>query len=88
MHLTDPPITMATLELQPRLLAVHGPDDVEVHLADNTGITLGLLYDTIFATFEAQCGATTAFGDVEHFLASLHFVSTSASLGTSILVRE
>lgn len=88
MHLTDPPITMVTLELQPRLLAVHGPDDVEVHLADNTGITLGLLYDTIFATFEAQCGATAACGNVEHFLASLHFVSTSASLGTSILVRE
>ena len=88
MHLTDPPITMVTLELQPRLLAIHGPDDVELHLVDNTGITLGLVYDTIFATFEAQCGAATAFGDVEHFLASLHFVSTSASLGTSILMRE
>ena len=88
MHLTDPPITMVTLELQPRLLAVHGPDEVELHLTDNAGVTLGQLYDTIFETFEAQCGATTAFGDVEHFVASLHFVSTSASLGTSILVRE
>jgi hypothetical protein len=88
MHLTSPPITMGMLELHLNPSAFHGPDDVYLHLTDNTGITLGLLYDTIFATFKAQFGATMAFGEFQHFWASLHFVSASASLGTSILIPE
>ena len=79
---------MGMLELHPSPSAFHGPNDVYLHLTDSTGITLGLLYDTIFATFEAQCGATMAFGEVQHFWTSFHFVSASASLGTSILVPE
>jgi hypothetical protein len=88
MYLTSPPTTTGMLELHPGPLAFEGPDDVYLHLQDHTGITLGLVYDTIFATFEAQYGDTLAFGDVKHFLASLHFACVSASLGTSILVRE
>ena len=88
MHLTDTPMTTAMLELHPCPLAVHDPDDVCLHLTDHTGTTLGLLYDTIFATFEAQCGATMEHSDLKHFFASLHFVSADASLSTGILVLE
>lgn len=88
MQLTDPPITMGMLELHPGPLAIHGPDDVYLHLTNNTGITLGLLYDTIFETFETQSAVSMTFGDVEHFMASLHFVSTSPLLSTSILHLE
>lgn len=88
MYLTDPPITTGMLSLHPRSLALHGPDDVYLHLTDETGITLGLVYDTIFETVEAQYGATVTSGDLKHFLAGFHFVSVSASLGTDILVCE
>lgn len=86
MYLTDPPITTGMLELHPGPSAFYGPDDFYLHLTACTGITLGLLYDTIFATFGAQCGATMDVSDIKHFFASLYLASASASLGTSILV--
>lgn len=76
------------LELHPSPWICHGPDDVYLHLTNHTGITLGLLYDTIFASFEAQYGRAVASSETERFYASLHFVSASVSLGTSILVQE
>lgn len=88
LYLTDPPITTGLLSLHPSRLALDGPDDVYLHLTDHDGVTLGLVYDTIFETFEAQNGATVAPGNFKHFLASFHFVSASASLGTDILVSE
>ena len=88
MFLTSPPITRIMLELHPSPTACYGPHDIWLHLTDHTGITLGLLYDTLFAKFEAQYGESATSGDVKHFWASLHFVSASASLGTSILIDE
>ena len=85
MYLTSPPITMVMLELHPGPSVGYGPHDIYLHLTNHTGITLGLLFDTIFARFAAQYGGTLAFDDVKHFWASLHFVSYSVSLGTSIL---
>jgi hypothetical protein len=88
MYLTRPPITTGMLELHPGPLALQGPDDIYLHITDHTGITLGLLYDTVLASFEANFGGNAAFSHVKHFWASLHFVSASASLSTSILNCE
>ena len=88
MYLTDPPITTGMLSLHPSPLALHGPDNVYLHLTNDTGITLGLVYDTIFEAVEAQYGTTVTPGDLKHFLAGFHFVSVSASLGTDILLCE
>lgn len=88
MYLTDPPIMTGMLSLHPNPLAFDGPHDIYLHLTNHDGITLGLVYDTIFETFEAHYGATVAPGDLKHFMASFDFVSVSASLGTDILVCE
>lgn len=91
MSLTSPPITTVMLELHPGPLACHGPDDIYLHLTDHNGITLGLLHDTIFDSFKAHYGENVEFDDDtfdKNFMASLHFVCVSASLGTSILARE
>lgn len=88
MYLTSPPITTGMLELHPGPSACHGPYDIYLHLTDRNGITLGLPYDTIFASFETQLAATMAFSDVKQFYASFHFVYTDVSLSTSIMVLE
>ena len=88
MYLTSPPITTGMLELHPGPSACHGPYDIYLHLTNRNGITLGLLYDTIFASFETQLAVTLAFSDVKHFYASFHFAPTDASLSTSIMVLE
>lgn len=79
------------LELHPRPLACHSPDEIYLHLTDHNGITLGLLHDNIFDSFKAHYGENVDFDDDtfdKNFMASLHFVCVSASLGRSILARE
>lgn len=51
MYLTQPPITTGILELYTRIACGrHGSSGILVSVRDHSGITLGLLYDTVVAS--------------------------------------
>jgi hypothetical protein len=89
MYLTQPPITTGILDLHP------GTSDQDyrslpdtticVAIRDQSGITLGLLHDTMFAALGSEFRDTMASDIVKPFWGTFRFASTCGNLSQQCL---
>jgi len=81
MYLTQPPITTGILQLHTKIeyQTRHFPT-VSVSIRDHSGITLGLLHDTIAASLGPEIRKTMASGHGEFFWGAFTFVSDRENL--------
>lgn len=89
MYLTQPPITTGILDLHPgdyHLELLCPPETtIGVAVRDQSGITLGLLHDTIFAALGSEFRNTMASDNVKLFWGRFRFASTCENLSQQCL---
>jgi hypothetical protein len=81
MYLTQPPITTGIIQLHPSLeFQDRDASTVYVTVRDHSGITLGLLHDTIVASLGPQFRKNMASGHGECFWGEFRFVTNCENL--------
>lgn len=89
MYLTQPPITTGILNLHPKIsyekLRLPANPTICVAVRDKSGITLGLLQDTIFAALGSEFRDAMASDSVKPFRGTFRFASICENLSQQCL---